>query len=381
MGHTSRVRSIGVEEELLLVDETSGRAVAVAAAALQYADGYLIGDASDADAPEGTLEPELQQQQLEINTRPCADITELVGEVRRFRELADLAARDAGARVAALATSPVPVAPRLTLKTRYQRLADRFGLTTSEQLTGGCHVHVEVASEDEAVGVLDRIRVWLPVLLACSANSPYWQGTDTGYDSFRSQAWSRWPTAGPTDVFGSAAGYREQVEGVLATDPALDTGMLYFDARIAQNYPTVEVRIADVCLEAVDTALLAALARALVETAAEEWTSGEPAPSVPTIVLRMASWRAGRSGLREELLDPRSGKPRPAAEVVAALLAHAGPALAQAGDEARAEHGLERLLRDGTGASRQRAVLRRTGDLAAVVRDAVERTQAAGPET
>ena len=172
--------------------------------------------------------------------------------------------------MAALATSPLPVVPELTPSPRYHAMNERFGLTTTEQLTCGCHVHVGVADDEEGVAVLDRIRIWLPVLLAISANSPFWQGRDTGYASFRSQAWTRFPTAGATEIFGSAAAYHARAEALVASEVLLDHAMIYFDARLSHKYPTVEIRVADVCLHAEDSVVVAGLARALVETAARE---------------------------------------------------------------------------------------------------------------
>jgi len=124
--------------------------------------------------------------------------------LRRCRSLAAEVAGRAGARIAALGTSPAPVLPQLVREGRYLEMARAFGLTAHEQLTCGCHVHVEISSADEGVAVLDRIRPWLPVLLALSANSPFWQGRDSEYASFRYQAWGRWPSAGPTEAFGTA---------------------------------------------------------------------------------------------------------------------------------------------------------------------------------
>ena len=129
-------------------------------------------------------------------------------------------------------------------------------------------MHVGVASDAEGVAVLDRIGPWLAPLLALSANSPYWMGDDSGYASFRSQVWSRWPTAGPTRLFGTPEAYHAAVQGLVATGTILDQGMVYFDARLSARYPTVEIRVADVCLSADTATLLAALARGLVETAA-----------------------------------------------------------------------------------------------------------------
>ncbi|GIG29396.1 glutamate--cysteine ligase [Cellulomonas marina] len=288
------LRTMGVEEELLLVDPRTGRPVPRAPQALAAA-ALLAASTSGTDAGSGTpvvappLGAELQQEQVETATPPRTSPDDLLDDLRRLRAAADEAARAVGARAAALACSPLPVVPTRAPGDRYDAIARAFGITCSEQLTSGCHVHVAVASPHEGVAVLDRIRPWLPVLLALSANSPYRDGQDTGYASYRTQAWVRWPGAGPTDLFGSPERYRAEVAALLATGVPLDEGMVYFDARLSARYPTVEVRVADVCLDPADVALLAVLCRALVETAAAEWRAGEPAPDVPTTILRMAA--------------------------------------------------------------------------------------------
>src|ERR1700722_461288 len=314
------VRSVGVEEELLLVEPGTGQPRAVAEAALRGirqpdADGDGDGGPrtpADDEAAE-SLDFELQLQQLETNSRPSRDLSELGQELRRCRALAGEVAARAGAQVAALATSPVPVVPQLVREGRYLAMARAFGLTAHEQLTCGCHVHVEISSPQEGVAVLDRIRPWLAVLLALSANSPFWQGHDSEYASFRYQAWGRWPTSGPTDPFGSAEAYQQTVGQMVGTGTLLDTGMVSFAPRLSEHYPTLEIRIADVCLYADDAVLIAALCRALVDTEARSWQAGAGGPGQRTEMLRLAAWRASRSGLDDALLDPRSGQPEQAA--------------------------------------------------------------------
>ena len=159
------------------------------------------------------------------------------------------------------------------------------------------------------MAALDRIRPWLAVLLALSANSPFWQGADSGHASYRNQVWSRWPSAGPTGLFGSAAGYRAVTGAMLATDTILDDGMLYFDARLSAHQPTLEVRVADVCRESDDAVLIAGLVRALVDTAVREWRAGEEPPDIRTEVLRLAAWQAGKAGLEGPLLLPPALQP------------------------------------------------------------------------
>jgi glutamate---cysteine ligase / carboxylate-amine ligase len=161
---------------------------------------------------------------------------------------------------------------------------------------------------------------------------------------------------------------------MVATGSLLDDGMVYFDARLSQRYPTVELRVADVCLDVDDAVLVAGLSRALVETAVADWRAGVPAPLVPTAVLRLASWRASRSGLEDRLVHPVDQRPHPAAEVVGSLIQHVRPALAASGDLGQVETHVTRLMFRGNGARRQRQVAASTGRLSDVVADAVERT-------
>jgi glutamate---cysteine ligase / carboxylate-amine ligase len=358
------VRTLGVEEEFLLLDPVSGRPRA--------ASGAVLAAWGGAEAPDGAgLTTELQREQVETGTHPCRTLEELGAQVRGARAEAAAAACAGGAALAPLATSPLAVEPTLSPSPRYARMSERFGLTVDEQLTCGCHVHVAIASAEEGVAALDRIRPWLAPLAALSANSPYWQGTDAGYASFRSQVWSRWPSAGPYSLFGSAAGYRTFVDEVLATDTVLDEGMLYLDARLSRDHPTLEVRVADVCREADDAVLVAGLVRGLVETAARAWRAGAEPDPVRTEVLRLAAWRAGRSGIGGSLLHPATWRPAPAAEVLHALVDHVRDALDDAGDTDTVQELLTALLRRGTGADRQRAVHAEHSSLTEVARDAV----------
>jgi carboxylate-amine ligase len=351
----------GAEEELLLVDTATGAPRGRAGAVRDEAGGDLDG--------------EMRTEQVETATAPHQGTDDLAADLRRRRREARDAARASGVDVAGLATSPVApeetAEPAAIPEGRYGRIADRFGAIATAQLTSGQHVHVEVGSPEEGVGVLDRIGPWLPVLRALAANSPCWRGRDTTYASYRSVVWSRWPSAGPTRVFGSLAAYDAAVAAMLATDTVLDEAMVYFDARLSRELGTVEVRVADVALEVDDAVLVAVLVRALVATAAQAHRRGEELPSAPVEALRLSHWRAARFGLSGDLVDPHDGHPKPAAEVLDALRGHVADALADAGDTDRAAEGCARLLADGTGADRQRAAAREAnGDLAAVVRDA-----------
>lgn len=355
------MRSVGVEEELLLADADSGEPLAVSGAVLAAADRAASASAADGEESGHTFEAELQEEQVEFGTRPVTEMGELQEEILRWRAEAARHAAAAGAVVAAIGTSPLAVRPSMSPGHRYEWVSRQFGMTAQEQLTCGCHVHVSVESDEEGVAVLDRIRLWLPVLTAMSANSPFWQGEDTGYGSYRSRVWNRLPAAGPVDVFGSADHYHAEVRAMVESGVLRDKGMIWFDARLSASYPTVEVRVADVCLDASTPVLLAALVRALVETAAREWRAGEPPARVSTGLLRLASWQAGRSGLDGPLLHPETLREAAPEAAVDALYRHVGDALADSGDEEFVRAAIAGLLEHGNGARVQRSLLRSEG--------------------
>ncbi len=359
-------RTVGVEEELLVVDLATR---AVTSRAPEVLRAHV--DRHGADAGLGQ---ELFRHQLETRTQPALAVDDVVAQVVEGRRRAVEAAASCELSVAACATIPRGVdAPEVTADDRYRDMVETYGAVAELGSTCGMHVHVAVESDEEGVGCLDRIAPWLPVLLAVSANSPYAHGADTGYASWRTQQWSTWPSAGPTQAFGSVAGYRRTCERMLASGAARDPGMLYFDARLSTGQPTLEVRILDVVTEVEDIGLLVALVRGLVETASAESSAGAAAPGWRAEELRAARWRAARHGLADELVDPVDHVLRPAREVLTALVDHVGERLEAAGDTDRVAGGVERVL-GGTGASRQRAAYERTGSIEGVVDDVVART-------
>jgi carboxylate-amine ligase len=357
-------RKLGVEEELLLVDPDTRRLTALAEHAVR------AGEA--APSTEAPVERELFLQQVETQTPPTADPAELAEGLRAGRRALVEAAEAAGARAVAVGT-PVLVDDDLdfTRKDRYLRIREEYGELARSSLASALHVHVDVDDDEEGVRVLDGIAPWLPLLLAASASSPYSHGRDTGHASWRAQQWGRWPSHGTGEPFGDVRTYREVTERQVDWGAALDQGMTYFDARLAQDYPTVEIRVADVCTDLDDALLVAVLCRALVETAAREepvrWRSE---------LLRAATWRASRDGLGGRLVGPSSQRLVTPRDALGELLDHVRPALHDAGDVELVESHLERLLARGSSATQQRRTWESSGSLEAVVDDLVERTAA-----
>jgi carboxylate-amine ligase len=353
--------TVGVEEEFHLLDPATGDLVPAARRVLRR-------DQTDAG-------PELQRSTVETATGVHLGLDDLRRDLlARRRELVQAAA-GIGLAVASVGTVPAsgtrksPVFP----DRRYEWMASEYRNLVDEQQVCACQVHVGVDDRDLAVRITRRIREWLPALLAMSASSPFFQGEDTGYASYRTIVVSRWPTVGPPPDFASAEEYDRAVSTLIHSGVISDAGMIYFDARLSARYPTVEIRVADACPSVDDAVLIAALARALVLTAAHADTGidddqrADILPESPQVLLRAATWRAARSGLDGQLIDPRTIRAVPAADVVQALLIHVRPVLEERSEWHVVAQLTAALLARGPSARRQRAAVDQGRSPAAMV--------------
>jgi carboxylate-amine ligase len=223
--------------------------------------------------------------------------------------------------------------------------------------------------------VMDRVRSWVPVLLALSANSPYWQGTDTGYASYRTEVFDRWPTVGPPPICGDRDGYERVVGQLVALGVVADPTYVYWHVRPSCRYPTLELRVTDVAMTVDEAVALALLFRALVRTEARRPDRGTGALPGHELV-RAATWRACRYGLDGTLIDLVRGEEAPAHAVVHRLLDHVRADCEDHGEWVELSERVGAILANGNGAQRQRAALRATGSLRSVTRMIVERTVA-----
>ncbi|HVL51085.1 MAG TPA: YbdK family carboxylate-amine ligase, partial [Actinomycetota bacterium] len=279
------------------------------------------------------------------------------------------AARAAGRRIAATGTHPLsdwrttatfPKVAYLRLERNYQQLA-------REQVVSGCHVHVGFDDPEDAIEVMNRVRAWLPSILALSANSPFWMGEITGYCSYRNRIWQRWPIAGMPGSFRNRSEYDALVKLLLATGSIDDPARIYWDVRPSNKFNTLEVRIADVCMNVEDSLLVAALIRALCQACHQQAREGVPADELRPELLQAAVWRAARYGGSDELIDVVGERSLPAGEMFSKLMEFVGPTLDQRGETQQVTDLLDQVRSRGTGASRQLEVYERTGRLEDVV--------------
>ena len=358
--------TIGVEEEFLLVDPDTGEPAACNEQVAAHAAEHGV-----------KLQLELTTCQIETTSDVVGGSGELRDQLTRLRHITAEAAQASGAQLLAVGLPPaVPHEFPITDTPRYREIADKFGMIAHEQGICGCHVHVAVPSRETAIRVSNRLRPWLPLLLALTANSAVYRAADTGYASFRSVLWARLPNAGPPPHFDSIDEYDAAVQMLRHAGVVLDDGMVYWDVRPSAKFPTVEVRVADVPATVGETVLLAILVRACVMTALDDERNGQPVPPLAPHALKAAYWRSARDGLDGQAIDLEGHQPAPTRMLLDRLVDRVRPALDAVGDYELVRAELDRITEQGNGAMRQRRAFDRRGQVADVIAEAATATLA-----
>lgn len=343
--------TMGVEEEFLLVNPRTGQASPCAEAVLgRYRHHGPL--------PDGVrIHRELRLTQLEAASGVCTTADELRHQLTAARRV--LAGAAAAEDCALLATGtpagPGPAGPPPASTGRYAEIDAVYGAVVADYEACGCHVHVGVPDPDTAVAVVNHLGRWLPTLLALSANSPFDQGRDTGYHSWRMVLQSRFPGSGVAPHLRGHAEYRRAVETLVACGALVDPDQTFWLARPSGRFPTVEFRAADTALTVDHAVLQALLSRALVQRALSELDAGREAAPLSPQVAAAAVWTAARHGLAGDLVDVTEETRRPAWTLVEALLAHVRAPLEESGDLAEAEKLVDAVRTEGTGSVQQRA--------------------------
>jgi glutamate---cysteine ligase / carboxylate-amine ligase len=305
--------SLGVEEEVMILDAETFRPVAGVKA--------LIADAEELTLP-GVLKTELHASIVELNTHVCDSVDAAIATLAELRESAAMLAGRHGWCIAAAAMHPTASAESLPVvqEERYLSMLESVGQVARMQGVSGLHVHVGVASRDECYAALEAVLPWLPVVLALSSNSPFLEGRATGMWSNRAPILAALPRAGAPPCFGSYAAWEEWVETLVRLGVVEDYTRVWWDVRPHPKLGTIEIRIPDQPTELERTKLLVTLIRDLVENAprrqAEASHRGDYAQN---------RWAAARYGLDAELIHPDGDSTATARELAAELLGQAAP--------------------------------------------------------
>ncbi len=350
--------TVGIEEELMIVDADT----------LDLAP--RIGDLVE-DSDDTAVKPELHQSVLEIATEPAATVADAGVQLRRLRETVAERAAALGLRLAAAGTHPFARwdEQRISPDERYRALVEQLGFVARQEVIFGQHVHVAVDDPDTAVKVANGLRLHVPVLLALSANSPFWMGEDTGMASARTPIFRQFPRVGQQPHYAGWADWERRMEFMIRAGMVDDHTWFWWDVRLSPGFGTVEVRVMDVQTRPEHTLGLTALVQALVR----ELADGDPVPTVPDELLAENKWQAARHGLEGELVDLPTADRVPTTDLARRLLhlARDHAADLRPGDALDA---VEDLIENGTGAERQRRVHAANRDLREVVAELQQAT-------
>jgi glutamate---cysteine ligase / carboxylate-amine ligase len=354
--------SLGVEEELMLVDAATHAQVPAVATLLQAAEGR--------DLP-GRFKTELFASVVELNTNVCETAQEAARCVSVIRQAGTSLAAELGLALIAAGTHPVtrPEEQEIVDEPRYREMRAYAGMTARRQGVNGLHVHVGMPSGDACLHALEGALPWLPVVLALSANSPYLAGADTGFSSNRAIVLSELPRSGAPPPFASWDEWERHVEQLVALKLPADYTGLWWDVRAHPRFGTLEFRVPDQPTAADRTAAFVALLQALA-VAALDRPRIEPAPGARS-VYQQNRWAAARFGPRADLIDADVSRRLPASELARELLELVAPAAERLGTTSL----LAGLDPDGCEADRQLEVGREQG-LDAVCADLVARSLA-----
>lgn len=305
--------SFGIEEEFFLSCPKTGTLVNHAAPDLLHSARRRLGDA---------VTCEMLESQIEIVSpvfKHVAEASLLMGELRRaLAEVAD--AHDL--RLIAAGTHPLGVwhEQRVTDRPRYESLMRDFRIVGHRNLVCGLHVHVAVPEGADRIDIMNRAVRWLPLFLALSTSSPFWNGRATGLLSYRQALYDEWPRSGLPDFFENEGDYTAFIERMQIAGAIRDASQMWWAIRPAARFPTLELRIADACTRVQDSVAIASLFRCLVATLVRNPALGAQRTTHTRRIVDENRWRAKRDGIQARFIAQASNDATPATEVLGDLL-------------------------------------------------------------
>ena len=326
---------------------------------------------------EGQVKPELMQAVLEIATTPCPDIRSAGEQLAILRRAVSDIAEANGMLIAAAATHPFALFEdqEIVDRPRYRELAAELQYIARQELIFGTHVHVGIEGADRAIYVADGIRRYLPLLLALSANSPFWRGSATGMLSSRTAIFRAFPRCGIPPHYGTWEIFSNRVELMMRAGAIDDYTYLWWDVRPHPNLGTVETRVFDQPTRLEHTLSLAALVVSIAHRLCALCDADEPLVEYPTELVDDNKVRAALRGIDGKLVDFRRGEQVPAPEMTRKLIELVSANADELGCRDELE-GIKGLLDAGTGAHRQLQMYEGSGDMHALVAQIAETSRA-----
>ncbi len=354
--------SIGIEEELMILDAQSYELVNAIEAMLE-------------EAPAGDIKPELMESVLEISTDPCDGVPEAGRQLRALRHQVVETAAGKDLAIGSAGTHPFAMweDQRIVARPRYRDLISALRFVARQELIFGMHVHVGLNDPDKAIHVANGMLVHVPVLLGLSANSPFWRAARTGLASTRTPIFRAFPRVGIPPHYEDWEDYERRIEFMIRAGVIEDYTYLWHDVRPHPMFGTVEIRVMDSQTHIEHSLGLAALVQAMVRELAEHYDAGKTLSPYPFEMLDENKWLAARHGLEGELVDLPSSDRVPTRALARRLIDRMREHCADLGSLSELE-AVEDLLARGNGAARQVVVYEANHDLREVMAEIVAAT-------
>jgi carboxylate-amine ligase len=306
------------------------------------------------------LRTEMLQSQIEAATPPCETIAEARAHLAHYRQVLGEIARERKLGIAAAGTFPLAFRDeqRVTQKDRYDAIMEDLQILGLRNMVCGMHVHVEVPDPSTRINLMMRITPYLPLLLALSASSPFWQGHLTGLSAYRSAAYDELPRTGLPELFRTSDDYNEYIDALVNAKIIPDASYIWWAIRPSLRFPTIELRIADACTRLDDAVAIASLFRCLLRALDRDRSLNAGFDRVGRAITAENKWHAQRHGCGATCVDPLRRTPKTASEWLAELRELVAPDAAALGCEQTISR-LDRIVAEGTSADRQVAIYRK----------------------
>lgn len=350
--------TLGIEEEYQVIDPETRELISH--------DQKIVTEAEKILGEQ--VKAEMHQAVVEVGTNICQDITDARQQIKHLRKSISNIANDLGYSIAAAGTHPFSEWEKqlITPNPRYDEIINELQDTARSNLIFGLHVHVGIADKNLANHISNAMRYFLPHLYALSTNSPFWEGRNTGFKSFRSKVFDKFPRTGIPGVFDNYAQYENYVNLLVKTNCIDNPKKIWWDIRIHPVFPTLEVRICDVPMTYEETLSIAALIQALVAKLYKLKTQNLNFITYHRALINENKWRAGRYGLDGKMIDFGKEIEVDTRILMEELLDFIDDVVDELGSRKEVEN-VRNMMKNGTGADRQLAVYKETKDLTKVV--------------
>lgn len=357
--------TLGIEEEYQVIDPETLELCSHEQKIVTEAEKHL----------DDQVKAEMHQAVVEVGTKVCRDIKEAHSELSNLRKTIVSIADDLGYAIGASATHPFSEWQKqlITPNPRYEAIVNELQDTARSNLIFGLHVHVGIEDKGLALQIANSMRYFLPHLYALSCNSPFWEGRNTGFKSFRSKVFDKFPRTGIPDIFQTYTQYENYINLLVKTGCIDNAKKIWWDIRVHPVFPTIEVRICDIPMTLAETISITALIQALVLKIYRLRERNLNFIIYHRSLINENKWRAGRYGLDGKLIDFGKEEEVDTRVLIEEMLEFVNDVVDDLGSREEIDH-IRTMMRNGTGADRQLAIYHETNDLKKVVQYIIDQT-------